>query len=285
MSNASIDYESLLTASLAVRPAMTAAERAEFDRLTAPPSVLAQVREDPARILSLAGLTPDPWQAELLRSPSPEVLLLCSRQVGKTTVVGAKALHTALVRPSLVLILSASERQASELLQQHVIRLYNTLGQPVPPAREPSALALHLANGSRIIALPENPRTVRTYASVSLLVIDEAAQVPDELYFTLRPMLAVSGGRIMALSTPFGRRGWLYEEWRGVEPWKRVRVKASECPRISADFLARERRALGPRWFAQEYECQFMEAAGAVFSSADIDVLLVPSVPVLEFPQ
>jgi hypothetical protein len=129
---------------------------------------------------------------------------------------------------------------------------------------------LELANGSRIVSLPGEEGTIRGYSGVALLVIDEAARVTDELYAAVRPMLAVSRGRLVALSTPFGKRGWFFEEWQGANDWERVRITAEQCPRITADFLEGERQALGPRWYRQEYECSFEEAVDAFFSHADI---------------
>jgi hypothetical protein len=51
------------------------------------------------------------------------------------------------------------------------------------------------------------------YSSVHRLILDEAARIPDSTYYALRPMLARSKGTILAISTPFGRRGWFYEAW------------------------------------------------------------------------
>jgi hypothetical protein len=99
-----------------------------------------------------------------------------------------------------------------------------------------------------------------------LLLVDEAARVPDALYRSVRPMLAVSQGRIVALSTPFGKRGWFYEEWRGEAAWERYRVPATDIPRISASFLEQERAALGDAWFRQEYDC---DLDAAVFLRQD----------------
>ena len=101
---------------------------------------------------------------------------------------------------------------------------------------------------------------------MDLLVVDEAARVPDDLYYAIRPMLAVSGGRLVALSTPFGKRGWWHEVWtRGGDGWERVKVTAHECPRIPADFLEQERRAMPDAWFQSEYMCEFVDVAGSVF--------------------
>ena len=93
----------------------------------------------------------------------------------------------------------------------------------------------------------------------------------DETYLLLRPILAVSGGRLVCLSTPFGKRGWFYEEWaKGGAAWERYQVTAPECPRLSAEFLAEERRALGALWFGQEYLVEFRDAVDSVFRHDDI---------------
>lgn len=49
---------------------------------------------------------------------------------------------------------------------------------------------------------------MRGYSAAALIVLDEAARVPDDLYSAVTPTLATSGGRIIAMSTLFGRRGW-----------------------------------------------------------------------------
>jgi hypothetical protein len=193
-------------------------------------------------------------------------LLLCSRQAGKSTTAAALALQAALLEPpALVLLLSPTLRQSGELFRDKVCRLYNALDRPVPATRE-TALTLELANGSRIVSLPGEEGTVRGYSGVALLVVDEAARVPDALYFSIRPMLAVSRGRLIAMSTPFGKRGWFFEAHRGKEPWQRVRITADQCPRITKEFLQEELRAIGDRWFRQEFFCSFEDMVGAVFS-------------------
>lgn len=222
--------------------------------------VFTSLRDDPANILSRAGKPPDPWQADLLRGSGKRIMLLCSRQSGKSTVAAALALKASLLRPgALVLLLSPTLRQSGELFRDKVRRLYNDLGRPLAVTQE-SALQMTLENGSRIISLPGDEETIRGYSGVTLLVIDEAARVPDSLYYSVRPMLAVSGGTMVALSTPFGQTGWFYQEWTGSGDWQRVRITAQQCPRISAEFLAEELRSLGPEWYNQEYGCEFLSA-------------------------
>jgi hypothetical protein len=239
---------------------------------------------DPLSILAARGLAPDPWQADLLDSDADRVLLLCSRQAGKSTISAALALHEALVRRgALVLMLAPALRQSQELFRK-LLAFYRALGRPVSAGSETS-LRLELANGSRVVSLPGREETIRGFSQVRLLVVDEAARVPDELYYAVRPMLAVSGGRLIALSTPFGRRGWFHREWTAGGPgWERIRIPAAACPRIAPSFLEEERRALGPWWFAQEYECEFRDTCDQYFLSEQVEAILDPSVPALPLP-
>src|SRR5215217_2936949 len=216
------------------------------------------------------GLKPDRWQEDLLRSTARRVLLNCARQSGKSTMVGLLAVHAALYEPgSLILLLSPTLRQSQELFKK-CLSLYRIADKPVPPESE-TALTLTLENGSRIVSLPGKEDTVRGYSGVRLLAIDEAARVPSDLYASVRPMLAVSGGRLVALSTPFGTRGWWFEAWRSEELWERYEVPATACPRIPPAFLEEERRTLGDWWFEQEYMCRFMDAQSQAFRREDIE--------------
>lgn len=220
----------------------------------------------PAQLMIAAGLTPDPWQAELLQSQWQRALLLCSRQAGKSTVTGALATHQAQYQAgSLILLLASALRQAQELFRK-VKAFYYALPDRVKVKQE-SALQLELINGSRIVTLPGKEQTIRGYSGVDLLVVDEAARCPDELYYSVRPMLAVSGGRLICLSTPFGRRGFFHQEWtEGSEDWHRTKILATDVPRISPEFLDEERNSLGDWWFKQEYLCEFMDTTDQVFS-------------------
>jgi hypothetical protein len=232
-----------------------------------------QVRADPSLLMTCAGLAPDPWQSQLLHSRAARMLLLCARQSGKSSVAAALALQAALLGPRApVLLLSPSIRQSGEVFRK-VQDMLRGLGRPVGVVAE-SSLRLELSNGSRILSLPGTEETVRGFSGVSLLIIDEAARVADALYYAVRPMLAVSQGRLVALSTPFGKRGWFHDEWHGEGDWERVRIVAGECPRITAEFLAEERRALGDRWYRQEYLCSFEDTIDAVFSYEDIQAAL-----------
>jgi hypothetical protein len=238
----------------------------EWDRALAThrASSRPEIPTDRVAFARLVGLAPDRWQEGLLHSEAPRVLMNCARQTGKSTAAGVLALHKALTHPgALVLILAPAERQAKELFSK-VASFYHALGHPVP-AESYRKLGMQLANGSRIEALPGTEKTIRGFSGAALLIVDEASRVADGLYYAIRPMLAVSGGRLMMLTTPYGKRGVFFEEWTGGEGWERYEVRAEECERIPKTFLEEERRAL-PAWiFRQEYECSFEDTEDQLF--------------------
>jgi hypothetical protein len=159
------------------------------------------------------------------------------------------------------------EEQANELLRK-VTQAAHAINTPVPIVRE-AATRLELANGSRVLALPGKERRMRSFTS-TLLIVDEAARVPDEVMHAASPTMAVSGGRFVALSTAFAKSGFFYREWIEGTGYLKLSIAATKCPRIPAAFLEEERRKLGQRWFEMEYMNVFGDDVAAVFSSDDI---------------
>jgi len=227
---------------------------------------------DPVRLARRVGFEPDPWQAELLRSDARQTILNCSRQSGKSTTTALVAVHESEARPgSLILLLSPSLRQSQELFRKIRDVRAALAGDACAADRQgghttESSLRLELANRSRILALPGTEKTIRGYSGVRLLIVDEASRVADALYEAVRPMLAVSGGRLILLSTPFGQRGFFHREWtEGGPDWHRAMVTAHDCPRIPPEWLEAERERIGSWSFRQEFLCEFVAAVDSVF--------------------
>jgi hypothetical protein len=237
---------------------------------------------DPVRLITDLGMDPDPWQADVLRSTADRIVLMASRQSGKSTVASLKALHNAMYRPgSLVLCLAPVQRQSGELFGK-ILDAYRRLGRPVPALRE-TRTTVEFVNASRIVCLPGKGATVRSFSAARLIIVDEAAQVADDgLFAAIMPMLAVSRGGFMACATPYGKRGWYYNVFTGDEPgWMRVVAPSADCPRIPPEFIAEQRRLLGERWANQEFNCVFLDAIGQCFSTESVERAFRPF-PVLE---
>jgi len=220
---------------------------------------------DPVAFSRHIGIEPDEWQADVLRYEGKRLLLNCSRQSGKSTIAAIKALHTGVYRPkSLILLVSPSLRQSQELFRK-VKEGYERM-EARPGLIEDNRLSLVLTNGSRIVSLPSDPATVRGFSSVDMILFDEASQAQDAFYYSVLPMLAVSNGIIICMTTPYGKRGFFHREWMdGGDVWKRIEIPATKCPRISAEELERQRRSLGSMFFRQEFMCEFVETIDTVF--------------------
>jgi len=229
------------------------------------------------------GLVADPVQEEILNARNRQLILNCTRQWGKSTITAAKAVHRVMTKAgSLVIVVSPTSRQSGEFVRK-ASGFVRKLGIRAKGDGD-NEISLELPNGSRIVGLPGSEATVRGFSAVSMLLVDEASRVSDELYLAIRPMLAVSKGELWLMSTPFGKRGFFWETWeRGGPEWHRVRVTAADCQRIQAEFLREERRAMGDRWFRQEYCCEFSDSSSSIFDADLVDQAMSDEFGKLEF--
>jgi hypothetical protein len=148
---------------------------------------------------------------------------------------------------------------------------YRALGAPIPTV-EDNANTLALSNGSRVVSLPNSPESIVGFSSPQLILIDEAARVSDQTYLSLEPMMLMSGGRIVAMSTPFGRRGFFSDAWHDQGGlWERIRFTVLDNPRVDKEKLPVHRILLGERRYNQDLLCEFVAATGQVFSNEAID--------------
>ncbi|HYP08216.1 MAG TPA: terminase family protein [Bryobacteraceae bacterium] len=240
---------------------------------------------DPVRFVrECLNFHPDEPQTRFLQAAGHRVILNCTRQWGKSTLCAAAAVHRAFASPgALIVVASPTERQSGEFIRKAAEFVRNL--EIKPRGDGYNEVSILLPNGSRIVGLPGSHRTIRGFSALSLLILDEAALVPDELYLALRPMLAVSRGDLWMLSTPYGKRGFFYRVWTDGGPhWNRIRVPATECPRISHEFLAEERAESSPEYFNQEYMCQFHATQDALFDEDTVRRRLDPGIAPL-FPN
>lgn len=110
------------------------------------------------------------------------------------------------------------------------------------------------------------------FLSLDFLDIDEAAFVPDIVYNTLKPMLAISQkerglGWETLISTPYGKGGFFYESHNS-EDYLKIHVSAEDCSRYNKSFLAKERRRLPKVEYAQEYLAEFIDELNQFFATA-----------------
>jgi len=225
---------------------------------------------DPAAWLSnLTRWNIDPWQAQFLQS-SGDVIVLCSRQSGKTQMSSALALHQAVYVPgSLILVLSVGQRQSMELSR----KVSDLITIARIGVKEESETRIELTNRSRIINLPASEATIRGYSAVSMLILDEAARIPDSLYHAVTPMVSTSRGRIIMISTAFLKQGFFHSIWTNPDShFTKISVTADQVPRISKEFLDGERKTMPEAIYQAEYFNKFINLSEyQVFSVEDLE--------------
>jgi len=228
------------------------------------------------------GVKPEPWQEDFLRDDeSPRVQFICTRQGGKSLSCAVKALHTAIFRPnSEILIVSRRFKQAQETYRK--VRTGYRRAKIFCGKKNKNTAALELANNSRILSLPGDDDNIRGYSGVTLLIIDEASRVPDSVYRAVKPMLSSSKGHLVIASTPFGQQGFFYNRYLEPQHWKQVMTTASECPRLSDEFIQEEIREHGERYVRQEYFCEFVSSSEQLFSHEIIMKAITPNLPALQ---
>lgn len=209
----------------------------------------------------------DEWQHRALTTDRHDILLTVTRQGGKGEVATLLALDGVLNHDNFtVVIVSRTDRQAQRLLRR-IKKYYKQLSY-VPELVLDSQIRMELVNGSEIIAVPGSEETIRGIEAVDLLIIDEAALVPDQLYFAVQPMTATTNGRTIAMTTARGRRGWFWQEWNGgSDEWHREKITWEQITRFNPDWIARTRRRLGEFMFAQEFGCEFLDDVTQLFAT------------------
>lgn len=211
---------------------------------------------------------PHPGQAAFHKSKARYRILACGRRWGKTRAAAAEALRLTLSKPKQrgwIVAPTYSQTQESwraieEIAPPELLRLIDI---------KRSDRRWVFPNGSEIeFRTAERPENLRG-AGLNWAIVDEAAQVSENAWLTLRPTLSDKLGRIILITTPFGRN-WVYREYvRGTsdehpnhESW---RHSSRANPHFPAEEWEAARGDVPADWFAQEYEAQFLDDAAMVF--------------------
>jgi len=249
---------------------------------------------DTMRTLPPQGLFP--YQLRWVTDPSQFKIWLASRQIGKTHAAAFEVVNHALEHPSAQwLILSGCERQALEFMlriQDHFRAWSDARTDDDPPAPTLRKKEITLANGSRILALPANPNTVRGYSAN--LVLDEFAfhQDSEAIWRALLPTVTsrLHGPlKLRVLSTPHGRDNAFHRLWLAASapaepgrlPWSahRTTIHDAQADGFQVDLEGLRRQLDDPIGWAQEYEGEFLDTASVLLPLEFLTAAETPGLP------
>jgi phage FluMu gp28-like protein len=217
------------------------------------------------------GFQPFNYQEEFLRDQSPLSAACCGRQVGKTTLAAIKALHFALARNGVrILIVSAGLRQSMILFDKIL-----EMSEAALPAKLLTSYRtrtkVRFANGSEIVALPcgRDGSTLRGFTS-DMVILDEANFIPRiVIESVVRPtMITRPEARLIMISTPWMRDHPFYEALSKPElGFKTYTWPTSMNPMISEERLELEKKTMGEYDFNREYNAIFLDDQFSYFPS------------------
>jgi len=270
-------------------------------------SLITRLRQDPVLFAQkICRVFPHWYQEEILLNDAQSIIIRMGRQLGKTFAMAIKAIHAAFTKPGtvnaddpyVVMIIAPAQRQSKIMFEQiqRIINASPILQQSVIKSIQQE---ITFKNGAVIYNFPigDTADRVRGY-SINLLIVDEAAYVPDRVFTSLEPALSHTEGSMILISTPFGRFGYFYEairdgleykdyakltksgknleDGRSVTHWYPYTVGLEVVLRdrkgnftgktqSSEASIKRQKRRMHPIQFAQEHEARFVDDAAMYF--------------------
>lgn len=196
---------------------------------------------------------------------------ISARRTGKSS--GASVLALAkLLEPNQQVIVVAPDFNLSSIIWDFTTELIEAFGIETKRFNLKDRV-VKLVNDSTLRLLSANNRSSLVGRAANLLIVDEAALIPDDEYFTrdLRPALSTfPDSRALFISTPRGKQNYLYDyylrgqdnsfpEWgSGLYPWH-------VNPRLTEKDIEEARRAVPENLFRQEYYCEWATFEGQIY--------------------
>lgn len=216
---------------------------------------------------------PFDYQKEFMDTDANRRAAVCGRRVGKSTMASWLALWYAITHANAeILITAKAQRQSMELFNEVKKQIRQSdIDEDQWGITRDTRTEINFDNGSRIICLPvgTDGSNIRGYGT-DLLIVDEAAFIADSIFQeVLSPMLAVGDSEFVLLSTPFGKKGFLYERFND-EDWYTLQVPTWANPMIDDDFIEEQKNNLTSIQFRQEIKGEFVESADSFFSREEL---------------
>ncbi len=213
--------------------------------------------------------TLDPWQKDFIKSIG-DITVVSGRQCGKTAAASILIGEEAINKPNSYILIGAYVIEQAE----HVfwkIKDYLYAKYPKEIVGRPTLHFIELKNGSKIIckAVGDTGAGMRG-PTVTMLVLDEASFIPDRAWIAIEPVISVSKGRTILLSTGQCKKGFFYKSTLN-ENITQFHVSARDCPRHTKEFLDRKEAELSPIAFAQEYLGEFLDDYNRKFTDEWIE--------------
>jgi len=245
---------------------------------------LQAARDSLVAFAAMVGSSLEDWQARALELEARVTTIVAPRQSGKSRSLAVLALWSAFRRrEQRVLLVSAGEEAGRRLLAE-VRRIATASPLLAGSVVDEQAGFLALSNGSEVRSVPASERQIRGW-TVDLLLVDEAAMVPDDLLLgaSFPTTAARPDARIVLASSATVASGAFYDHAvrgeQGSEHVRTYRWALADAWWISPSTIAAARESMTETRFAAEYEGVFASGADALFSRQALERVTVDYVP------
>jgi phage terminase large subunit len=201
---------------------------------------------------------------------------IAGRRTGKSYAAALLA-FIKLLEPGQNVMVVAPNFTLSSIIWDYVTDLIKQMNIEVDKFNQKDKV-VKLVNGSVFRLMSANNRDSLVGRAANLLIIDEAAIIPDDEYFVrdLRPALSTfSDSRCLWISTPRGKGNYLYNYYlRGQDEesfpeWGSAVYTWRSNPRLSEQDILEAKRTMTKALFLQEYECEWTSTESQIYDHID----------------
>jgi PBSX family phage terminase large subunit len=198
-----------------------------------------------------------------------------ARRTGKSSAAAVLALGK-LLEPNQQVLVVAPNFNLSSIIWDYTSQLIESFGIETKKYNQKDHV-VQLINDSTLRLLSAENRSSLVGRAANLLIVDEAALISDDEYFTrdLRPALSTfPDSRALFISTPRGKENYLYEYYqRGqsneFEDWGSGLYPWHANPRLQKADIEEAKRSLPDSIFRQEYYCEWATFEGQIYKIED----------------
>jgi hypothetical protein len=170
--------------------------------------------------------------AKLSSTGFPTALFLTGRRSGKSRMAAVIGAYEAILagneerlckgETGVVAVAAPSKRQAA-IVHQYMRGIFEAAPMLAKEVVRDQAGGFELANGNRIEILAGDFRLVRGFTLLAVVLdevaffgVDEEGKIKSdtELVRAVQPGLATSRGKLIAITTPYARKGWTYQTYQ-----------------------------------------------------------------------
>lgn len=198
---------------------------------------------------------------------------ISARRTGKSFAAAIIGLAK-LLEPNQFVTIVAPNYNLSTIIWDYMVNFIKVLLDKNDIAKHnEKERVVKLKNGSVLRLLSANNRDSLIGRGANLLIVDEAAVIPDDEYYQrdLRPAMSTySDSRVLFISTPRGQGNYLYEYFlRGENPeideWGSALYTWRSNPLLGEKDVMEAKKTLAPAVYEQEYECSWVTFEGLIF--------------------